>query len=198
MYIPKPFAIEDKAAIIEFLQTNTFGQLISIVEGRTFATPLPFLYQSETETLLCHLAKQNPQWQSAEQQELLVTIQGPHDYISPTWYEKSGVPTWNYQMVHVYGTGKLITEPAALANIVDKLSQIYEKSGTEINPDSWDFQYNPAMLNAIVGIEIKVNEIQCKFKLSQNKTAQDKQNVIDALSKNGSKALAKAMKNNDK
>ncbi len=191
MYIPKPFAVEEKALIERFLQHNTFGQLVSKVNGQLFSTQLPFLYQPEKNIFLCHVAKQNPQWQDIENQELLITIEGPHEYISPTWYEaKGGVPTWNYQAVHAYGAGKLITDPESLQALVEELSDVYEGS----KPEPWQPQYNPAMLKAIVGIEITVTELQCTFKLSQNRSQQDQNQIIEELIQQGAQKLANAMK----
>ena len=122
MFIPAPFRVEDNATISDFLQHNGFGQLISMVDGRPFATALPFYYLPNTQQLTCHMAKANPQWQSITTQEILVTVQGAHDYISPTWYEGVGVPTWNYQMLHLYGNARLITDEPSLANMVETLS----------------------------------------------------------------------------
>jgi transcriptional regulator len=119
----------------------------------------------------------------------LVTLQGAHDYISPSWYAGSGVPTWNYQAVHVYGQCKVFNEPNELKRVVDALTKKYESSF----PTPWQPDYGSSMLGAIVGIEIDINEIQCQYKLSQNRSEQDKQQVIEQLKLSGSKQLAEAM-----
>ena len=64
---------------------------------------------NDEQSLICHVAKSNSQWKDIEDQEVLVTFQGAHDYVSPSWYETAGVPTWNYQAVHIYGKSRLIT-----------------------------------------------------------------------------------------
>ena len=107
MYIPKHFEVTDKQEALEFIKFNAFGQLISTVEGRLFVSHLPFLVSDDRKSILCHLAKNNPQWKGIEEQEILVTFQGPHDYVSPNWYSSPGVPTWNYQAVHVGTPGEL-------------------------------------------------------------------------------------------
>ena len=65
--------------------------------------------------LQCHIAKSNPQWEGIEDQEVLITFQGPYDYESPSWYNYPGVPNWNYQSVHIYRQPQLITKLAPFA-----------------------------------------------------------------------------------
>jgi len=190
MYIPSHFEIADKEEALAFIKSNAFGQLISTLEGRLFSTHIPFFYDNERQSLISHIAKNNPQWKEVEGQEVLVTFQGPHDYISPSWYESPGVPTWNYQAVHIYGNATLVTETSKLKLIVEKLTDIYESSFKK----PWLPEYREAMLKVIIGIEIHVNEIQCKYKLGQNRSVEDRQRVIAQLKNQGSIQLAEAMK----
>lgn len=189
MYIPKYFEVTDDAEIAEFIQANAFGQLISNSNGRLFSTHLPFLLSHDNTKLIGHLAKQNPQTQDIEGQEVLVTLQGAHDYISPSWYSTPGVPTWNYQAVHVYGRCTVFSDVDALKQVVDRLTKKYESNFFK----PWKADYNPAMLKAIVGIEISMDEVQCKYKLNQNRSADDQLQVIEQLKNNGSVQLANAM-----
>lgn len=124
---------------------------------------------------------------------MLVTFQGAHDYVSPSWYESPGVPTWNYQTVHVYGKPKLITETEALSSIINKLTRIHESSFDQ----PWQPNYKGSMLNAIVGIEINITEIQCKYKLSQNRPESDQAQVAEQLRKRGSIRLSQAILKNE-
>lgn len=194
MYIPNHFEQPDKGESVAFIRENSFGQLVSLVEGRPFASHLPFMINGDGSIMLCHLARPNPQWEHTEGQEVLVTFQGPHDYISPTWYAAPGVPTWNYQAAHVYGTCRVIHTADELKAIVERLANSHE-SGYE---KPWTPKYNESMLKGIVGLEISVREIQCKFKLNQNRSAQDRIGVIEALETAGSSDLASAMKAIDK
>jgi transcriptional regulator len=189
MYIPKYFEITDDNEQYAFIAANGFGQLISSSGGRPYSTHLPFLLSADKTKLLAHLAIQNPQVANIADQQVLVTLQGTHDYISPSWYQSPGVPTWNYQAAHIYGTCETFTDIDRLEDIVNKLTAKYE-SGL---PSPWQPDYNPKMLNAIIGIEISISEIQCNYKLSQNRTQQDQQQVIDQLNTNGSTDLAAAM-----
>ena len=101
MYIPEHFAVTDTSEVFAFIEANAFGQLVSNVDGRLFATHMPFLLSEDKSRLLGHVARQNPQHLALEGQECLVILQGPHGYISPSWYNTPGVPTWNYQVVRL-------------------------------------------------------------------------------------------------
>lgn len=190
MYIPEHFKVDKKEELQSFIRRHSFGQLISLVNGRLFSTPLPFILEEDDQTLVCHLARQNPQWQEIENQEVLIIFDGSHDYISPSWYAASGVPTWNYQTVHLYGKTKVITDKAKLKTLVEKLTRNHEARFEK----SWQPQYSDALLNGIIGMEITITEWQGKYKLNQNRSEQDQKNVIDALSKAGNTELANAMK----
>ncbi len=193
MYIPEYFEVTEEKEIYAFIEANAFGQLISTVGGRLFSTHIPFLMSPDRTKLLGHVAKNNPQVQDIESQEVLVTLQGAHDYISPSWYSSPGVPTWNYQAAHIYGLCKIINEANAISQVVDTLTRKYEHN----NSNPWQPEYNPLMLGAIIGIEISINEIQCKYKLSQNRSIQDQEQVIAQLKGNGSNKLAEAMGRNE-
>jgi len=190
MYIPDHFKVSAEDEIFSFIDANAFGQLISIEAGRPYASHLPFLIAPDHEVMHCHLARQNPQWQQLNDRQVLVTFLGPHDYISPSWYQNPGVPTWNYQAVHVYGHCRVLDDGAAVAAIVEALSARYESSFAS----PWQPQYREAMLKAIVGVEITIDEVQCKYKLSQNRPTADQKGVVDQLDQLGSKPLAKAMR----
>ena len=188
MYIPQVFEVTDQEKAFVFIKQNEFGQLTSLVEGRLFSSYIPFY--PEGDLLVGHMAKKNPQWKEIETQEVLITFQGQDAYISPSWYDSPGVPTWNYQAVHVYGQVSLITEEGRLKEIVDTLTSQYESSFET----PWIPEYNESMLNVIVGFEIKMTDIQCKYKLSQNRSEQDRKQVIEALKARGFVQLSQAMK----
>jgi len=190
MYIPPKFEITDKEEIFSFVEANAFGQLISVNQGDLFSTHIPFLLSNENTMILGHLAKLNPQHNDIDGQEVMITIEGPHGYISPSWYSSPGVPTWNYQAVHIYGNCKTFTEPKRLQHIIESLTRKYESGFAT----PWVPVYREEMLSAIIGVEIIISKIQCKYKLNQNRSTQDQQQVTDQLEKLGSKQLAKAMK----
>lgn len=193
MYIPKHFEVTDSEEIFSFIEANAFGQLISSVEGRLFSTHIPFLVSEDRCRLIGHVAKQNPQWESIDGQEVLVTLQGPHDYISPSWYASPGVPTWNYQAVHVYGKCKAFHDAKKLKSVVDTLTGKYESPFEK----PWKPNYVETMLKGIVGLEIEITEIQCKYKLNQNRSEQDQAQVVRQLEEGGSSQLSQAMAGNN-
>ena len=190
MYIPKHFNITDEKEIVSFLQANSFGQLISRHQEQLYCSHLPFLISKDGNQLKCHLARQNPQWQDIENQEVLIVLSGPHEYISPSWYKNPGVPTWNYQALHIYGRCRVFDDAGELSQVVDGLTSKHESGLAE----PWSPEYKQAMLKAIIGIDIEVTDIQCKYKLSQNRPAGDHQGVIDNLEKLGSTDLPQAMR----
>ncbi len=189
MYTPKHFEVTDRSEINAFIEANAFGQLVSSSGGRLCSTHMPFLLSDDKTKIFAHLAKNNPQLQDIEGQEILVSLQGPHDYISPSWYSSPGVPTWNYQSVHIYGYCKVFRDADTLKKVVNTLTKVYESNLTP----SWKPEYNPSMLGAITGLEISISDIQCKYKLSQNRSEQDRRQVIDQLMAHDSGALADAM-----
>lgn len=193
MYIPQAFEITDEQEIFSFIEANAFGQLVSISSGELCSTHMPFLLSDDKTRILGHLAKQNPQHLDIENQSVMVTLDGPHDYISPSWYHSPGVPTWNYQSVHLYGSCKVLFEPEEIRTIVDTLTRKYE-SGFE---SPWLPEYRDSRLGAIVGLEISIDRMQCKYKLSQNRPAEDRAEVISQLELSGANSLAAQMRRNE-
>ena len=189
MYIPKHFEITDETEVSKFIKANSFGQLISVIDTAIVSTHVPFLFDAESRVLMCHIAKANPQWQQIQKQKVLVTLQGEHAYVSPNWYESAGVPTWNYQAVHIEGIAESFTDPEKLKRVVDTLTEQNESD----YPNPWEPDYAASMLRGIVGIEIAITSIQCKYKLSQNRSVRDQFNVQEQLADGGHEALANAM-----
>ncbi|HVP69939.1 MAG TPA: FMN-binding negative transcriptional regulator [Gemmatimonadaceae bacterium] len=191
MYIPSHFRESDERVLAEFIDAYAFGTLVTIERGVPFASHVPFLHDREARTLHAHVARGNPSWQHiASNPDVLVMFQGPHGYVSPTWYTKPGVPTWNYTAVHVYGRGRVLDDAAATGRHVEKLAARFERGSAA----PWVPEYDPRMLAGIVGIEIAIGEIQGKFKLSQNRSAEDRAGVVARLEGRGgdeSTALAK-------
>ena len=135
------------------------------------------------------MARANPQWQKIAEQEVLAVFTGPHGYISPSWYETEGVPTWNYQSVHVYGRGSCFNDLDRLENTVKELSRINEA----VFEQPWKPDFDKKRLKGIIGIEIAISDIQAKAKLSQNRSEADKLEVVKQLNARGNPQLAAAM-----
>ncbi len=189
MYIPKHFEISDANVIDGFIEANSFGQLASLHDGTITASHLPFLYVEQDRKLIGHLARANPQWQQIDGQKVLVVLQGEHAYVSPSWYESKGVPTWNYQAVHIEGMAQAFTDEERLKRLVDSLTAQNEAG----YPQPWKPDYAATMLRGIVGIEIAITSVRCKFKVSQNRSKEDQKNVRKKLDLAGHKSLAAAI-----
>lgn len=106
MYIPSFFKLENKDKIRDFINHNGFGIVINKGNERLLASHIPMLYTTNEkgeEVLTGHLSRANPQWKSFDlMSEVLVIFQGPHSYISSSWYDHTNVPTWNYIAVDIY------------------------------------------------------------------------------------------------
>jgi len=185
MYIPAAFAEPDLTTLHDFIEQNSFGLLVSEVDGLPFASHLPLLLERTTGphgTVVGHMARANPQWRNAGGQTALAIFSGPHAYISPTWYEaEQVVPTWNYAAVHVYGRVKVVEDEDALLEIVQETVRVYEQA----MPQPWSFDGSSAfvkrMLAQIVGFRIEIVKIEGKWKLNQNHPVERRKKVINAL-----------------
>jgi transcriptional regulator len=189
VYIPEHFRARDHADTIGFMRANPFAILVSSAGASPgaspFATHLPLVIREAGEQLILrgHVAKANPHWRYLEQQPRCLTIfHGPHSYISPTNYAtRENVPTWNYGAVHVYGNARVFAEPEELLGVLHELIPLFEPAYAE-QWASLSPEYRQRMLGHIVGFEITATEIETKFKLSQNRTREEQQNVIHSLS----------------
>jgi transcriptional regulator len=200
MYIPKYFKVTDMNEVKEFIQANSFGTIVTTKLGKPIATHIPLEFRKICDEYFItgHMAYGNPQWRTFETcEDALVMYQGPHAYISSSWYGHENVPTWNYQAVHVYGK-PIILEEEELKQDLIMLLEKYEKHRE--NPILWD-KLSPKLLESelkgIVGFKIKVQEIQAAYKLSQNRNEEDYHNIIDQLQKDenlNSHQLAETMK----
>ncbi|RLL47007.1 FMN-binding negative transcriptional regulator [Oceanobacillus piezotolerans] len=184
MFIPKHFRVTDFNEIREFIQKNSFGTVVTTKDGVPIATHVPLQLRKEGDDFYItgHLAYANPQWKTfdAENENVLVMFQGPHAYISSSWYKHENVPTWNYQSVHVYGPASLMNEHE-LEEDLRLLLQRYETSRE--NPVLWGNlkDQTKKQMRGIVGFKIKVQEVFAAYKLSQNRTAEDYHNIMDRL-----------------
>jgi transcriptional regulator len=188
VYLPKHFEITDRTVLHDVMRRFSFATLVTVHEGRPVAGHLPFMLDSargEHGTLIAHMARTNRQWKAfAEPVEALVIFQGPHTYISPSWYDDHpSVPTWNYAAIHAYGTPCLIEDEsqvrAMLRALVDQHEQGFETPWTMDLPED----YLRKMSGGIVAFEMPITKLEGKFKLSQNRSAHDRERVIAALTK---------------
>ena len=184
MYIPEHFRIEDRATALAFMRANPFAILVSHTGQGPFATHVPVVIRESDDhlTIRGHVAKANPHWRYLQSDPMcLMIFHGPHSYISPSNYDtRDAVPTWNYGAVHIYGNATTYAEPEQLLSILHDLIPTFD-AAYEQQWASLSEAYRQRMLGHIVGFEIAVTKLEAKFKLSQNRTRNEQQHVIDSL-----------------
>jgi transcriptional regulator len=186
MYLPKSFQIEDLPELHAFMRAYNFASLVTQHAGAPFASHLPFTLDAERGahgTLLAHMARANPQWRDfAAGGEALVIFQGPHAYISPSWYETHpSVPTWNYAVVHAYGVPRVVEDHASLHRMLEALVDTHEAAFAQPWRMELPHEYLDKMMRAVVGFEIEITRLEGKLKLSQNRSERDQHLVAQAL-----------------
>ncbi len=186
MYIPHHYKNENLDDVKEFIKKNAFGILVNQVDGKPWATHIPLeLWQNEGNNFLeGHIAKANPQWQSFKNQsEVLCIFNGPHAYVSSSWYQEEEVPTWDYIAVHVYGKIVVLSEEETMQSL-HRLVNKYET--TSENPISLHDMSAKTLrqVKGVVGFQIEISEIQAAYKLSQTRT-DDHAAIIKNLKERG-------------
>lgn len=185
MYTPNNFRITDTQEAVDFMRKYSFATLVTSINNIPSATHLPFLVEQRDDkiVLVSHFAKANPQANTIAEGTSLVIFTEPHAYISPKHYEKElNVPTWNYLAVHAYGKAAVIEDKEDVTALLEKTITNYEADYlAQWNKLPADYKFK--MMNGIVAFEIVVDDLQGKKKLSQNKTEQEQQNIINSFSK---------------
>lgn len=200
MYQPAHFDIQDLARLHGLIESHPFATWATTLDGVLEMNHIPFLLdrtRGPQGTLVGHVARANPLWQRPAAS--IVAFHGPQAYVSPNAYPSKhahgkAVPTWNYVVVQAHGTPRAIEDKAALLQIVTRLTQAHE-SGQALPWKVSDApaDYIDAMLAAIVGIEMPIERLAGKWKVSQNRPAADRLGVAAALSLRGDEqALAMA------
>ena len=203
MYTPAHFSEPDAERVAVLIERYGFATLLSATADGMRITHAPLMLDRDRGphgTLVGHVARANPHAVALQDGATATALfHGPHGYVSPTWYEASGVPTWNYAAVHVHGTLRRLDDAEAKWQIVTRLAAQYEAG----SPAPWDPDLRKEqwwkMLDAIVGFEIAITAIEAKFKLGQNRIPKDQQNVIARFETGAhpdGPAMAKLMREN--
>ncbi|WP_337970182.1 FMN-binding negative transcriptional regulator [Virgibacillus salexigens] len=181
MYIPKHFKIKNEEVIYDIIEENSFAVLFSQHQGHPYATHLPLTLDREEGYLYGHFAKPNKQWEDIEDQKVLAVFQGPHCYISSSWYETNkAVPTWNYLAAHVYGRVEII-DGEEMMNSLKQMVLKYEDPDSSYQWYQLDTHFLDGQAKGIVGFKLKIDNIEGKAKLSQNHSADRLKLVISQL-----------------
>jgi transcriptional regulator len=190
MYVPDLFGSASASEIQEIIEACSFATLITVRDGELQISHLPLVLQGTLPggVLRGHMARANPQLVHCRADGSATAIfHGPHAYVSPGWYEQPGVPTWNYIAVHCHGSIEL-EDTAALENALELMLDKYETQEGRRSIDGLTADQRARALAAIQSFSMKIERVEAKFKLSQNKSQQDRSNVIAQLSRSGSNA----------
>jgi transcriptional regulator len=183
MYIPRKFALTDEQTA-EALAAAEFAQLVTQHPTGLLVTPLPLIYDGHS--LVGHVSRANPHWH-ADGAESVAIFMGPHAYISPNLYATKAetgkvVPTWNYEILNVYGRLVIHDDPDWLLALVTKLTNRHEVA----RPTPWQVTDAPAdftesQLRGIVGVELVIDRVEGKAKMSQNQPDRNRDGVVEGL-----------------
>lgn len=193
MYQPPHFNETRLDVLHELIRAHPLGLLISNGADGPVADPLPFLLDTESGThgkLRAHLAKANPHWRliaDSPSAKVLIVFQGSDAYVTPSWYEtkrETGkvVPTWNYAIVQVRGTAQIMDDNTWVARQIADLTGQQEDGRKQ----AWAVTDAPpefiqAQIKGIVGLEITIEDITGKWKVSQNRPVADREGVAAGL-----------------
>lgn len=186
LYIPQAHRVEDRKLLQDFMEEFAFVDLITTAPTLR-VTHIPVLLDrtvGDYGTILGHIARRNAQTKAFDgKQDALIVFHGPQGYISPTWYQKGpAVPTWNFAVVHATGKLTAVTDPAALRTFLARLIQKFETyEGTGFDFSKLPDEYVNGMLYSIVGFTMKIDRLEGKFKLGQERSAGDREGILEHL-----------------
>jgi transcriptional regulator len=183
MYIPRQFALSDEDTEAALTQAD-FAQLVTHGSSGFLITPLPLIY--EGRSLVGHVSRANPHWH-ADGRESVAIFSGPQTYISPSFYATKAetgkvVPTWNYEVLNVYGRLVIHDDADWVLNLVTMLTNRHEQRRTQ----PWQVtdapeSYTRAQLRGIVGVELVISKVEGKAKMSQNQPERNRTGVVAGL-----------------
>jgi transcriptional regulator len=195
MYLPSQFEETRVEVLHRLIAEYPLGMLVTLTTDGLNANHMPFLIDPDPApfgTLRAHVARANPVWRDFSRDvESLVVFQGPHAYITPSWYQtkrETGmvVPTYNYAVVHARGPLTAIEDPEWLRTFVRRLTDRFEAQRKEPwNVSDAPSEFVEKMLRSIVGFEMPVSKLMGKWKVSQNRPAVDRAGVIAGLRESG-------------
>lgn len=202
MYTPSQFRVEDTAQAHALMRRNPFAVMVSSGSDGLVASHLPLLVRAEPAplgSLVGHMARANRHWRELEDREVMVVFNGAHAYVSPNFYARpdDNVPTWSYAAVHAYGRAEVFEDKARLRALLGDLVAEFETGlerpwglgGVEEKVDR--------LLGAITGFEIRIERLEAKLKVGQNRDRDDRvsaEAILAKLPDEGSRQIAAWMR----
>ena len=185
MFIHSYSKVNDSKEIYDLINQQGFATLVTIVDGKPWATHLPLVLSKDGSQLTGHVSRGNKAWKNFGDNEVLSIFQGPHAYISSSWYDHENVPTWNYEAVHVYGKVKIL-EGDDLLQTLKELTNKYEKhSQNPATVEGMSRKFLENEIRGIVAFSIQITSVEASFKLSQNRDDKNHEEIIRQLRKRG-------------
>ncbi|MBS1800632.1 MAG: FMN-binding negative transcriptional regulator [Acidobacteria bacterium] len=193
MYVPK-FNEETRIPVLDgLMRLHPLASLVTMGSSRLFATHLPMVLHRDDEThaiLRGHISRANRQWRDYDPGiSALAIFAGPQHYITPNWYPEKAVsgkvvPTWNYAVVHAYGKLKIVEDAAWLLTHLNSLTDTHEAaSAIPWKVTDAPADYVESIAKGIVGIELSIERLEGKWKVSQNQNEQTRASVAEGLAK---------------
>lgn len=187
MYIPSSFAVTDLAVLHRTMADHPFATLVTSTDGLPEVTHLPLILDPSRGTygtLIGHVARVNPHvGKLSDGSPSLAIFHGPHAYVSPAWYRTTpSVPTWNYVAVHASGVPRVLTSEDSVHAVLTRTTAAFEHPESPYRMDELPTTFLRQMARAVVAFEIEIEHLEGKYKLSQNRTADDRQGVVEGLS----------------
>lgn len=185
MYRPMQYRVDDPDILHQFVMTYPFGMLVTTVEGGEWPliTHVPFVWRHPSESVWGHLARANPHVHHLDGRPAVAVFEGPHGYISSDWYGmEPSVPTWDYQAVHLMGTVRVVDDVECM-DLLRTTLKVFDPQlplNHHVHEDAYQHYRQ-----AIVGFEFRVEKMEGQFKLSQNRTRDERRRVIAALEERG-------------
>ncbi|TWX69254.1 FMN-binding negative transcriptional regulator [Colwellia sp. C1TZA3] len=185
MHVPEKWRLVEQSDIFAFIEKHSFA---TIVSPSLQSSHLPLMLDASNRCLIGHFARNNPHWREFQHdalQQHLVIFNGPHGYISPTWYDnKPAVPTWNYAAVHIKGCAEILSGNETIQAI--EMLMLKHEPELLVKRDVVTADYQEKLSKGIVGFKISIDVIDAKAKLGQHRSIADQQGVTAALSQSSS------------
>lgn len=182
------FMLEDVAEVKRLVQENPWVTIVSPVGGSVVASHYPALLEESGDdsiTLLSHVGRPDEELHELGRQEVLIIVQGPHGYISPSWYPSGGfIPTWNHVTAHLYGRPEILSQEDNFRSL-NRLVDHFEEPVADPRGLSQDLDFAQGMARGTIGVRIPITRFDARLKLSQNKTSDDIQGVLSGLEGTG-------------
>jgi transcriptional regulator len=195
MYIPKYFRQEDLQQAATLVKQNEFATLVALVSGSLQAVHIPFILKEENNewVLYAHFAAANPLIAAIEKnEEALVIFQGAHAYVSSSWYKHTSVPTWNYSAVHCYGKLEKLSKEETILLLQQTMNHYEAMQQKGMQWETLSEKLKENLMKEMVAFKMVVTKIEAKAKLSQNKSEEDFNSVVNHLQQGDAQAKAVA------